>query len=92
MKKYQRPVTKWEILFAAIVCISGIIGGYVGYSYPEHPILGKNRGVFIFLIVTGLVLVILEKWFGISKKIESEIAKKLKDSERLKNEKDEAQK
>lgn len=92
MKKSSRPVTRWEILYAFIVCISAIIGGLIGYSYPENPILGKNRGVFVFLIITCIILVVIEKCFGIGKKIEAEIARKLKESERLKNEKDKAQK
>jgi hypothetical protein len=92
MRKPSRPVTKWEILYGFIVCISAIIGGLVGYSYPEHPILGKNRSVFIFLIITCIVLLVLEKCFGIGKKIDAEIARKLKESARLKNEKDKSEK
>jgi hypothetical protein len=86
--KRSRPVTKWEILFAIILVAVLIIGGYIGYSYPEHPILGKNRAVFLFLIITYFILRGIEKWLGIDKKIKDEIEKKLKESNTSKNKKD----
>jgi hypothetical protein len=92
MRKPSRPVTRWEILYAFIVCISAIIGGLIGYSYPEHPILGRSRGVLIFLIITCIIFVVIEKCFGLSKKIEAEIAKRLKESEHVKNEEDKSEK
>jgi hypothetical protein len=79
--KRSRPVTKWEVLFAVILVVMSLIGGYIGYSYPENSIFGKNRGFFIFLAITFIILRAIEKWFGIDKKIKDEIKKKLKKSE-----------
>ena len=86
--KRSRPVTKWEVLFAIILVVMSLIGGYIGYSYPENPILGKNRGFFIFIIITYFILRAIEKWFGIDKKIKDEIEKKLKETNTSKNKKD----
>jgi quinol-cytochrome oxidoreductase complex cytochrome b subunit len=78
LKKISRPVTKWEILFAVIIMAALIVGGYIGYTYPGHPILGKSRAVFLFLIVSCLILKAIEKWAGLYKKIKKEIEKKEK--------------
>ena len=67
-RKFKRPVTKWEIIVAIIVVIMGLIGGFIGYSYPDHPVIGKNRSVFIFITATYFILKIIEKYLGIGKK------------------------
>lgn len=77
--KSSRPVTKWDIFIALIVVVMGLIGLIIGYSYPENPILGKNRGFFIFMIITYLISRPIEKWLGIDKKIKAEISKKLEE-------------
>lgn len=86
--KSRRPVTKWEVLFGIILVMMSLIGGYIGYSYPENPFIGKNRGFFIFIIIAYLALRLIEKWFGIDKKIKEEIEKELRKSETSKDKRD----
>jgi uncharacterized membrane protein YfcA len=75
-KRIVRKITKWDVIVAVIIIIMGIIGGYIGYSYPDHPILGKNKGFFIFLIITGIMLWMIEKVFAIDKKRKKNISEK----------------
>jgi hypothetical protein len=68
-QELKRKITKWDIVAAITVVIMGLMGGIIGYTYPDHIVLGKSRAVFIFVIVAYFILRIIDKYLGTGKKI-----------------------